>query len=60
MIVSLWPSQNISRSITQAAARLHIEHWMNVMVHLRKGKRDAIAHIPSVLLGMVCQATDSR
>ena len=34
MITSLWPSQNTSLSITQAAARLHIEHWVNFMVDL--------------------------
>ena len=39
MIISLWPSQNTSLSITQAAARLHIEHWMNFMVRLQKKEK---------------------
>jgi hypothetical protein len=58
MITSLWPSQNASLSITQAAARLHIEHWMNFMVNLRTVKRDAMFRIPSVLFGTTSQAAD--
>jgi hypothetical protein len=38
-------------SITQAAARLHIEHWMNFMVDLIKRKGDAIFRIPSIPFG---------
>jgi hypothetical protein len=39
MTSSLWPSQNASLSITQAAARLHIEHWMEFMVDLKARKK---------------------
>jgi hypothetical protein len=47
-------------SITQAAARLHIEHWMNFMVDLKTRKRDAMFRTPSVLPIASCQAADSR
>jgi hypothetical protein len=46
MITSLWPSQNTPLSITQAAARLHIEHWMNFMVDLKTRKWDAMFSHP--------------
>ena len=58
MITSLWPSQNTSLSITQAAARLHIEHWMNFMVDLETRKRDAMFRIPSVPFGTTSQAAE--
>ena len=58
MIISLWPSQNTSSSITQAAALLHIEHWMNFMVDLKTRKRDAMFRIPSVPFGTISQAAE--
>ena len=58
MINSLWASQNTSLSITQAAARLHIEHWMNFMVDLKTRKRDAMCRIPSVLFGTASHAAE--
>ena len=70
MITSLWPSQNTSLSITQAAARLHIEHWMNFTVDLKTSKRDALIRIPLVpfattsqgaeLLGAACVISSTR
>jgi len=46
MINSLWASQNTSLSITQAAARLHIEHWMNFMVDLKNKKKGCVVSHP--------------
>ena len=46
MIISFWPSQITSLSITQPAARLHSEHWMNFMVDLGEWEGDAILGVP--------------
>ena len=59
MIISLWASQNTSLSITQAAARLHIEHWMNFMVDLRTKKKGMrCLHPFGIPLGTASQAAD--
>jgi hypothetical protein len=58
MIISLWPSQNTSSSITHAAARLHIEHWMNFMVDLRTMKKGCDVLHPFGPVWHYCQAAD--
>jgi hypothetical protein len=58
MINYLWASQNASLSIAQAAARLHIEHWMTFMVDLKTRKRDAMFRIPSIPFGTANQAAE--